>query len=115
MGPGGLGSHTDPFAVAVRENIHPDDFHARGFAVRRTFLSVTALNNGGVAQYFHVHWSQFDGFGFVLAALDVRDELLFRQLPAIIVYAGPVVGDDPADLFAITGLFGISPIPFELL
>src|SRR5215472_7517730 len=114
MGPGGLGSYTYPFAIAVRENIHPDHLDARVFAVRGACLHVTALNNGGLAQYLHVHWSQFDGVGLVLAALDVRDELLLRELPAVIVYTSPIVGDDPADPFAITRLVGISPIPFEL-
>ena len=103
---GGSGSYNDPIAVAVREDIHPDHFSADALAVRRTLCNVAALHHRDVAQYFHVHGSEFDGLDFDPAALDTRDELLFCELPAVVADLDPIVPHDPADPFAIAGLYG---------
>jgi len=112
---GGLGSYNHPFAVAVREDVHPDHFSANALAVCRTRFNVTALHHGDVAQYFHVHGSEFDGLNFDRAALDTRDDLLFRELPAVVADLNPIVAQDAADQCAIPGLHGTGPVPFELL
>jgi hypothetical protein len=110
-----LGSYNDPFAVTVREDIHPDHFSTSALAVGGTHFNVAALHHGDVAQYFHFEGSEFDGLDFDPAALHTRDELRSCELLAVVADFNPILAQYPAYPFAVAGLYGTSPLPFELL